>query len=286
MMKNTTKLRNLLKQNRITPTAGVHDPLGARILQDEGFELAYMSGNGTTAAKLGMADIGYITMREMVDHARNIVNVLDIPLICDSDTGFGSADSIVRTVREWEGAGVAGIHIEDQTPTKRCGAMKGVQLVDIDEAVARIRTAVNAKRDPDFVIIARTDAISVVGIDEAIKRAHAFYEAGADMVYIENFQSREQMEIVGREFKDIPIMVDSLEAWPWTLIPYEELGEMGFNISFHCLSSTFAYTKALKEVFSTIKSQGTTKGITDKMVDLHEYERLLGIDETSLKREN
>ncbi len=283
-MRNTTKLRNLMSENKVLVTCGVHDALGARILQDTGFKIAYMSGNATSASCIGKPDIGLMTMSEAVNHARNIINAIDIPLICDSDAGYGGEDSIARAVREWESAGVAAIHLEDQITMKRCGAMPGLELVSEEEAVLRIKTAVAARKDPDFSIIARTDAIPVYGLREAIERAWKFYEAGADIIFIEDYQNREQMEIVGRELRSVPLMVNCFEAWPWTLIDYEELGQMGFNIVFYCLSSTFAYSKALKNVFDTIIQKGTTQSITDSLIERHEYERILGLQDYAIMR--
>jgi len=263
-------------------TAGVHDALGARILQDAGFELAYMSGNATTASRLGKPDIGLLTLTEMLDHARGITSAIEIPLLCDSDAGYGGKDNIARTVQCWEQAGVAGIHIEDQVVTKRCGAMPGLQLVDTSEAVERIKTALKARQDKDFMIIGRTDAIPVYGLDEAMRRAWSYFNAGADMVYIENFQSREQMEIVGREFASVPLMGDVFETWPWTVIPKDELAQMGFNLVFYPLTATFAIAKVLQEVFSAINRAGCSGPVLDKLTDRHEYERLLGIHETAM----
>lgn len=283
-MTSAGRLRQLLAKNKVTVTAGVHDALGARILQDSGFELAYMSGNATSASKLGRPDIGLLTMTEMIDTGRYIAHSIDIPLICDSDTAYGSEDNIVRAVREWEKAGVAAIHIEDQVADKRCGAMPGLKLVDVEEAVTRIQTAAQAKTDPDFMIIARTDAIPVFGLGEAITRAHRFLEAGADMIYIEDFQNRDQIEAVGHEFRDVPLMCDVAEPWPWTLIPYAELGDMGFNVVFYCLSATFAYTKTLRKVFRTIREEGTTTSILADFEDFGEYQRILGIDQTMIRR--
>jgi len=274
----------MLAKQKVIVTAGVHDALGARILQDTGFELAYMSGNATAACRIGRPDIGLLEMTEMIDHARNITTAIDVPLLCDSDAGYGGKDNIIRAVRLWEQANVAGIHIEDQVVNKRCGAMPGLKLVEIEEAVTRIKTALDARRDPDFMIIARTDAIPVYGLDEAIRRARAYHNAGADMVYVENFESREQMEIVGNEFKDVPLMCDVFETYPWTVIPSYELGQMGFNLVFYPLTSTFAYAKALKDVFNTIRDQGSSVQVKDKLIDRHEYERLLGLDETALMR--
>jgi 2-methylisocitrate lyase-like PEP mutase family enzyme len=181
---------------------------------------------------------------------------VEIPLICDGDTGYGGVDNVARTVQEYEAAGVAAIHIEDQIIPKKCGAMPGVEVVDFEDAVARVRAAVKAKRTPEFSIIARTDARAAVGFEEALRRARAFAAAGADLVYIEDLQSREEIERVPREVPSVPLMFDVLEAWSWTNIPLVELEKMGYKVVIYCLTATMAYAKAVQEVLGAILEMG------------------------------
>src|SRR5437763_11192960 len=185
-MLNTTRLRELLVQRGLVVAAGAYDGLSARLIAQAGFSLVYRSGVGTAASVLGQPDVGLLTMSEMVDRAAALTAVIgDLPLIADADTGYGNPINVRRTIREYERAGVAGLHIEDQVWPKKCGHMEGKQVIPMDEMVQKVRAAVDARQDPDFVIIARTDANAVHGLEDAIHRGKAYQEAGADVIFIE-----------------------------------------------------------------------------------------------------
>jgi 2-methylisocitrate lyase-like PEP mutase family enzyme len=237
-----------------------------------------MSGNATSAARLGKPDVGLLGLSEMVSHARGIASAVNIPVICDADTGYGGISNVARTVQEYERAGVAGIHIEDQLMPKKCGAMRGVEVVSLSDAVARVRAAVKAKRNRDFVIIARTDARAVVDFEEALRRARAFAAAGADMVFVENLRSRSEIEEVPRVITSVPLLFDVFEkAWPWTSIPLTDLEKIGYKVVIYCLATTLTYARATKNLLTAIKERGCTAVLVETMMDLHEYEEILGL---------
>lgn len=278
-------LRALLNEPGLVVAPGCHDALGARIAEKLGFKAVYMSGNATSAACLGKPDIGLLGLSEMVARARGIASAVDVPVICDADTGYGGVNNVARTVQEYEAAGVAGIHIEDQVIPKKCGAMPGVQVVPLEEAVARVRAAVKAKSRPDFIVIARTDARAAVDFEEALRRARAFAAAGADMVFVEDLRSREEIEQVPKEITSVPLMFDVLESWPWTNIPLPELEAMGYKLVIYCLAATFTYAKAVKNLFTSILEAGHTRDVVDAMMDLHEYEEILGLSSINARGE-
>src|SRR6058998_2448442 len=198
MERATTRLRQLLRRDHALVAAGAFSPMPAKLAEQVGFEAVYMPGGGTALNRLGVADLGLITMTEMVDNAAAIVQSVNVPVIADADTGFGNALNVRRTVREFERAGVAAIHLEDQVFPKRCGHLAGKSLIPIDEAAQKIRAAVDARADPNFMIIARCDALTVEGIDEAVRRGHAYLEAGADMLFIESPRSIEEIAEIPR----------------------------------------------------------------------------------------
>jgi 2-methylisocitrate lyase-like PEP mutase family enzyme len=183
MERATSKLRELLRRDRALMAAGAFGPMPAKLAEQTGFEAVYMPGGGTALARLGIADLGLITMSEMVDNAAVIARSVKVPVIADADTGFGNQLNVQRTVREYEQAGVAAIHIEDQVFPKKCGQLLGKSLIPIEEAVQKIRSAIDARSDPDFMIVARCDALAVAGMEEAVRRGEAYLEAGADVVH-------------------------------------------------------------------------------------------------------
>jgi 2,3-dimethylmalate lyase len=280
-----SQLRKLLRSKDVVVAPGCHDALGARLIARAGFSAAYMSGNATTASLIGAPDLGLLGMSEMVDRARQIALSVDLPLLCDADTGYGGLQNVVRTVQAYENAGIAAIHIEDQAIPKRCAIMSGLHLVSRKEAEDRIRTALEARENPDFLIIARTDARPAQGLEEAWHRGQRFAEIGADLVYFEGFQSRQEIEETARRFQGIPLFFNVVEAWPWTLIPASELGQMGFRIVIFCLTSTLLFARAMQEYLKLLQSDGTTTRLVSRMMSLHEYEEVLGIKEMNALEE-
>jgi 2-methylisocitrate lyase-like PEP mutase family enzyme len=215
----------------------------------------------------------------MAQRARWVADCVDLPIIADADTGYGDANSVARTVREFESAGIAGIHIEDQNLPKRCGAMPGVKLVELDEAVKRVRAALEARRDPNFLIIARTDAIATGDFEEAIRRAEAFAELGVDLVFVEDVASEQQVLDIPRRLPGVPLLFDSFETWPWTRKDTAELGKIGYKIIIMCLSVTFAYARAVQKVLRAIRDHGSTLSLNDgDLISRTDYERILSLE--------
>lgn len=274
-MRNTTKLRQLLEQNKVHMAPGCHDALGAYLIQRAGFSIAYMTGYGVACSLLARPDLGEITMSEQIEHAGRIADSIDIPLICDSDSGYGGMINIQRSVRQWQKAGVAGIHIEDQVEPKRCVAMDGMKVVDLETAVTRIKAAVAAKEDPDFVVIARTDAKPVHGLDHAIDRAKALSDAGADMVYVELMQSRDEVEKVAKELAGYPLFIDVFEHPSCVIMTADELQELGFKIISYPMTSTLAYAQTLDKLYSDMRAGGGRGAVVDQMMPLHDFEDII-----------
>src|SRR5579875_3465951 len=204
-MRTTTRLRSLLAGSDLIIAPGAYDGLSARLIAHSGFPAVYMTGFGTSASVLGMPDVGLLTMSEMVSRAAALAAVTgEVPLIADADTGYGNPLNVRRTVREYERAGVAGLHLEDQVWPKKCGHMEGKQVIPMEEMVQKVRAAVEAREDPDFVIIARTDAAAVLGFEEALRRGRAYREAGADVIFIEAPRTLEELRAIVQAFPDVP----------------------------------------------------------------------------------
>lgn len=278
-MKKTTQLRRLVERPTIVVAPGCHDALGARFIQRAGFAVAYVTGYGVACSLLGRPDVGEITMTEMVAHAARIAAAIDIPLICDADTGYGGLLNVQRTVREFQRAGVAGIHIEDQQDPKRCAAMGGVRVTALETAVAKVRAAVEAKDDPDFFVIARTDCRPSLGVAAAIERARAFADAGADMVYVELLETREEVARVAREVGPTPLLFDMFDHPSVPVLTAAELQEMGCRVVTFPFTSTLAYARALGEVYPSIRETGGAGQLAGRRMDLHEFEEAMGLAE-------
>jgi len=221
------KLRELMDKKDIILAPGAYDALSARIVEAVGFDAVYMTGFGTAASLLGYPDVGLVTMNEMVDNARRIVEAVNIPVIADADTGYGNPINVIRTVQAYEDAGVAGIHIEDQVFPKKCGHITGKQVVPKDDMVEKIAAARDAKRNKDFLIIARTDAIAVEGIESAIERAKEYYKAGADMIFVEAPENMEHIRLIARELKGIPLLFNWAERWKNTTSRFKYVKRTG-----------------------------------------------------------
>lgn len=279
-MKPTSRLRQLLEQPGIIVAPGVYDCIGARLVQDAGFDCCYMTGSGTAAARLGAPDVGLTTLSEMVENARAIANCLDIPLIADADTGFGNAINVIRTIREYERSGVAAVHIEDQVMPKKCGHFQGKELVARDEFAGKIRAAVEARSDPDFVVIARTDAIAVVGLDEALARAEAALAAGADVLFVEAPESHEQIRSVcDRLSRRAPLVANLGNNEGRTpLLSVEEAEAYGYKIAlFPWAVGINVAAKAIADALAVLKETGSTSELGDRQYGWRNLTTLLGL---------
>jgi len=242
---------------------GVFNPLVARMAERQGFKAVYLSGAALSAG-MGLPDIGLVTLSEFVDEARRIVQATNLPLLCDADTGFGEALNVERTVRQFESAGVAGIHLEDQELPKRCGHLSGKALVEPQAMAAKIRAAVAARRDPGFVLIARTDARGVAGFDDAVRRAQLYLQAGADAIFPEALQDKREFEAF-RKAIQAPLLANMTEFGKSPLLTAQELSELGFNIVIYPVTSLRLAMKAVEDGLARIKADGTQAGVVDRM---------------------
>ena len=233
------KMRTLMEEKDYLVTPGVGNPMQAIIVERVGFDYAYMTGYGTSLTILGLPDVGLITEVEMVTNAKNIVKAVNIPVIADADNGFGNAVNMIRTIRDYEEVGVAGIHVEDQVSPKRCGHLAGKEVIAVEEAVGKIRAAVDAKKDKDFIIIARTDALSASdgGFDEALKRGKAYAKAGADMVFCEFPSPEPEMPVrfareIHKEFLNLPLFFNYSSSFKWYESPlkFDDIAKMGYKV--------------------------------------------------------
>lgn len=268
-------------RERITGTAawvlpGCHDALSARLIEQAGFPAAYMSGSAVTASLLGGPDLGLISSTEMIEQARRITAAIDIPLVCDIDTGYGNALNLRRTVQLMERAGVAGIQIEDQTFPKRCGHFSGKEIIPREEMVAKIRAACDARQDPDFVIIARTDARALTGIDDAIDRAAWYAEAGADVLFIEAPQTREEIEQVAHELSH-PLLINMVEGGKTPILPFADLAAMGYQIILYPTAGIRAVMKTLQTLYAELHATGGTDTSLDRLVAFEERNEITGL---------
>jgi 2-methylisocitrate lyase-like PEP mutase family enzyme len=265
-----TRLRELLGGDRMVLAPFVYDGLQAKITEAAGFEAAYMTGFGTAAAR-GRPDVGLLTMNEMVDNARTIAGCVAIPVVCDADTGYGSPLNVLRTVREFEAAGAAGLHIEDQVWPKRCGFFAGKQVIPPAEMVAKLRAARDATRCSDFTIIARTDALQPNGWDDVEHRAHAYLEAGADLVFVDGIRSIADLDTYARRLGDLPLLYNG------QLEPAADVEARGFRMMIHPATLAVAY-RGMRDALSELRATGRVRNADDPAVFV-ELVRLLGLPE-------
>jgi len=276
----TSRLRELLASSDLIVAPGAYDALSARLITQAGFPVAYMTGFGTAASMLGQPDVGLVTMSEMVHRAAALTSVMgDCPLIADADTGYGNPINVRRTLREYERAGVAAIHIEDQVWPKRCGHMEGKRVIPLEEMVQKIRAAVDARENPDFVIIARTDANGVYGLKEAIRGARAYREAGADMLLIEALRSPEEMFLVTETFRDIPLVFNWVESSKTPLLSLDELHRLGFKLVLFSVSLLFAATYNVLLLLELLKQGQTSASFASQMVTFSQFTEHVGLPE-------
>ena len=265
------RLRTMLGKKQLTMAPGAYDGISARLVEQAGFEALYITGAGVASTRLGMPDIGLITMSEMADVAKNIVNATSLPVICDTDTGYGNALNLMRTVREFKRLGVAAIQIEDQITPKRCGHTEGKQLVSQDEMVKKIQAAVDERGDSDMMLIARTDAIAVNGLDDALARARAYVNAGADVLFVEAPDTEEQMRIINTTFPDVPLLANIVEGGGKTpCLSAKELESMGYRLAIYPISAWVSAIKAMQETLRVLRAEGSTATRSHAMVSFHE----------------
>ena len=279
-MKPSSALRSLLKRPGALVVPGVYDSLSARICEMAGFEAVFHSGYGTAAAVLGKPDIGLLTLTEMAAQVKSITRSVRIPVLADSDNGFGNAVNAYRTVQEYIWAGAAGLFMEDQVSPKRCGHMEGKQVIPADEMMGKLRAALDSRNemDPDFIIMYRTDALHVTGFDDALDRARAAVDAGVDMVFVEALETREQMERTIREIK-APLMLNLIESGKTPLIPVKDAEEMGFKLIVPALSALYAAARGMFDVLSQIRIEGVSDKYADKLFTFSEFAEVVRLDE-------
>ncbi|WP_227763867.1 isocitrate lyase/PEP mutase family protein [Zhaonella formicivorans] len=270
------RLRQLLEADSILVAPGAHDALTAKIIEHVGFDAVYMTGYGQAASHLGQPDVGLLTMTEMLTRVNNIASAVLIPVICDGDTGFGNVVNVIRTVQEYEKAGAAAIQLEDQVAPKKCGHMTGRQVIPKEEMVAKIKAAVAARTDKDFVIIARTDARTVYGIEEAIERGKAYEQAGADVIFVESPESVEEMKLITSSFR-VPVLANMVEGGRTPLLNVRELEQLGYGIVIYPTSSTYITAQAVKNLMEELKRQGTTEHLIPQMIPFGDFNNLIGL---------
>ena len=251
-------LKQLLQRDKLLVAPGCFDGLSARLVQEAGFEAAYLSG-GAVARSMGIPDIGLVTMSENIERAAQVTSVVSIPVIADADTGYGNAVNLVRTVREFERAGVAAIHIEDQITPKRCGHLDGKEVIPLAEMANKLQAALAARTDPDFCIIARTDARGVNGFDDAIKRGQAFAKLGVDAIFVEAPQSEAELEEIPRRIPNVPLLVNVFKGGKTPMLPVERLQKIGFRIAIYPSETQRAGIYAMRMALGLLKKEGTTE---------------------------
>jgi len=260
---------------------GVADALGAKLAEKAGFKAVFLSGYAASATLLGAPDVGLLTMTEMAECARRIAAAVEIPVFADGDNGHGNATIVMRTMKQFEHAGVAAIFFEDQVSPKRCGHMSGKQVIPCDEMVSKIKAAVDARVDPDLLIMARTDALAVNGIDDAIERMHNYLAAGADMSFVESPESIDQMRRITREIP-APNMANMVPGGRTPILTAKELEDMGFSIVAYPTMLTYTVARAAERALAHLQAAGSTAGFTD-MMQFDEFNRLIGLDELRRK---
>jgi 2-methylisocitrate lyase-like PEP mutase family enzyme len=277
-MNATRQFRKLLNGPGIIRTLGAHDVFTARLIEAAGLETVFIGGFGTSASLLGLPDVGFLTLTEMADAVRRMAQRVAIPVVADGDTGHGDLHNVVRTVREFEQAGAAGILLEDQVSPKRCGHFQGKQVIPAEEMVLKLRAALDARRDADFVIVARTDARAVEGIDAAIARANRYGETGADVCFIEAPESQQELERIPREV-GYPLLVNMLSGGVTPILSARELQQLGYKIVVCPIESLLVTGAAMLRLINALLTHGRVDQAADDMMTFAQIKQVLGLDE-------
>ena len=272
------RLHQLVERKQGLVVPGAYDCVSAKLVERAGFQAVYMTGYGTSASRLGLPDLGFAGLCEMADHARNMASAVGIPLIADADTGYGNVLNVRRTVRMYETAGVAALHLEDQMLPKRCGHLAGKQVVPLEEFAQKIRAAVETRTDPDLLIIARTDAIAVTGFDDALRRGDAAVQAGADILFVEAPTSEQQIETVARTF-DTPLLFNYAPGGRSPLLPFKRLRELEYAVILLPVDTLFVAVKAIQGFLAGVKEKDDVLAFADRYVPFAEFNDLIGVTE-------
>jgi 2-methylisocitrate lyase-like PEP mutase family enzyme len=277
-MTMTKRLRELLARPKPLMAPGAADALTARLIAKQGFEAIYMTGAGTTAVRLGMPDVGLLTMSEMADNAQRIAEASQLPLVADADTGYGGPMNVQRTVRAYERAGAAGIHLEDQQWPKRCGHLAGKSIIPVEEMVAKIRAGLDARHDDDFVLIARTDSLAVEGFERAIERCRRYEEAGADMIFLEAPSKMEHLAAIPKAFRK-PCLYNMASSGKTPFLGIEEIGRLGFKLVIYPNFALLAAITAMTSTLEELKRTGSIAEVAKRIASFQDFFNLVGMRE-------
>jgi 2-methylisocitrate lyase-like PEP mutase family enzyme len=277
-MNSRQLLKQFFKRDRLLVAPGCFDGLSARLVEEAGFEAVYLSG-GALARSMGIPDIGLVTMSEVIERAAQVVAAVKIPIIADADTGYGNAVNLVRSVREFERSGVAAIHIEDQITPKRCGHLDGKEVIPLAEMEKKLQAALASRSDPDFLIIARTDARGVHGFDDAINRGRAFAKLGVDAIFVEAPQSEAELAEIPRALPDVPLLVNVFKGGKTPMLPVQRLQQMGYRIAIYPSETQRAAIHAMRQALGLLKREGTTEKMDDALTTFKERDKVVGLDQ-------
>ncbi|MBI3454708.1 MAG: isocitrate lyase/PEP mutase family protein [Candidatus Rokubacteria bacterium] len=277
------ELRRLVGRRAGLLVPGAYDGVSARLVERAGFQAVYMTGYGTSASRLGLPDLGFAGLAEMVENVRQLAAAVRIPLVADADTGYGGALAIQRTVRAYEAAGVAALHLEDQVWPKRCGHLAGKEVIPRDEMVAKIRAAVAARRDPNLLVIARTDAIAVTGFDDALARAEAYATAGADVLFVEAPTTVAEIEAIPKALA-APCLFNYAPGGRSPLLPFPRLAALGYAIILLPVQTLFAAARAMADYLEALRETGEPAGLDERLMAFADFNALFGVSEM-LERE-
>ena len=276
-MKKTRLLRKYIGEDNILVMPGAHDALTAKIIEQSRFKAVTIGGYAASASLLGQPDLSFLSLTEMVDCVSRVVDAVDIPVFTDGDTGHGGVLNVRRTVKAIEKSGAAGMFIEDQVFPKRCGHMQNKQVIEKQEMIAKVKAAVDARTDDDFVIMARTDALAVNGLEDAIERGNLFSQAGADLIFVEAPTTVEQMQQITSHI-DAPLLANNIEGGQSPVLSAAELEKIGYSVVVFPVAATYAIAKTVGDLMMEIAKTGSTKRFKDRMVSFDEFNQLIGLD--------
>lgn len=278
-MEQRRSFRTLVEAPEILVLPGAYDAMSARLIEQAGFSAGYLTGYGHSASKLGRPDVGLMTLSEMAERVRDTVDAVHIPFVADGDTGFGNNVNVVRTVRSYERAGACAIQLEDQKMPKKCGHMTGRQLIPAEEMAEKIQAAAAARQDRDFLLIARTDARTGLGLEEAIRRAKLYERAGADLIFVESLESVEEMRLVNRAV-ELPTVANMVEGGRSPSLTAAQLQELGYSVVFFPVAALYAAAKGVWDLLQSLRKTGSTAAFseTDRMLRFEQFNRFIGLE--------